>query len=108
LIDKIDRLDEELENSLSKNQLIKKDGLEKLSKGLEIATKGTSEYRMIEIQVNKAKTDLIKTFRSNQLEIYKKLEASLALYRMKHKTTSIVLSILGGLAGGILLSKISK
>jgi hypothetical protein len=27
---------------------------------------------------------------------------------MKHKTTSIVLSILGGLAGGILLSKISK
>lgn len=106
LLDRIDRLDDELENSLSDKQLTIKSKLEKRSLDLELVSKSNSEYVVLEIEVKKLKKEFLDTLRSNQIIIYNKLSSSVELYKRASKSTSVLLTLLGGLAGGILVSKL--
>lgn len=108
LIKKIEKLDEDFENSLSKFQLINKNNLERLVFDLDIVPAGSKEHKLLSIKATKQKEQLLDTLRPNQSELYKNLESAMELYKTKTRTTSILVSLLGGLAGGILVAKLSK
>lgn len=108
LVNKIERLDEEFENTLSPHQLTLKTNLERFVLDADITRVGSNEHRILLMKVEKAKIEFTHTLRVAQLEIYRELENSLNLYRSKFKTTNAILTLLGGLAGGVIVAKLSK
>lgn len=107
LIKRISSLDEELDNSLSEKQLALKSKLEKRSFDLDLTKEATRDYIVLELEVLRMKREFLGTLRPNQLIIYNKLNASTIEYQKRTKNLSRTLMLLGGLAGGIIVSKLN-
>lgn len=106
LLKKYELIDLELENSLTPRQLEFKSRIERKSFDLDYHTPGSSSHVLISMELKKLISEFLATLRPNQLILYNKASFVLGEMNSRTKSFNIYFSILGGLAGGIISSKI--
>lgn len=108
LLKKISSLDDELDDMLSKRQLEIKSKLERRSKDLEILSETHPNYFQLKFEVSKLNKDLLNTLREDQMKVHNKINIANSDYLEKSKNTNMVFTMLGGFAGGLIVSNFSK
>lgn len=108
LLKKIEKLDDDFDDMLSKRQLELKSKLEKRAEDLKVLGQSHPNYILVKAEVTRLTKDLLATLRVDQLKVYNSIKIANADYLERTKNVSLVFSILGGFAGGIIVSQINK
>lgn len=108
LLKKIETLDDDFDDMLSKRQLEMKSKIERRATDLEVMGSTHPNYLQVKAEVTRLNKDLLGTLREDQRKVYNSINVANADYLERTKNLSFVLALLGGFAGGVIVSQINK